>query len=77
VNEDTQTEAEMKGKKEKDRPEGLELTVEQMSLTNAICVEAIVNLLIKKGICTREEALDEVKRVRLRGPQRPDDHPGT
>jgi|GEM_PF-3209917 hypothetical protein len=57
--------------KKKDQPEGksLELTVEQMSLTNAICIEALVNLLIRKGICTREEALEEVKRVRRKGPR--------
>lgn len=67
----------MNGKKDKDRPEGLELTVEQMSLTNAICIEAIVNLLIRKGICTREEALEEVRRVRRKGPRGPDDHPGS
>ncbi len=41
----------------------LKLTAEQISYTNTISIEAIVNTLDKKGICTREEILKEVKRL--------------
>ena len=47
-------------KKEKPKQK---ITLDQMCYTNAICIEAIVNTLVKKGICTKEEVLSEVKRL--------------
>jgi len=35
----------------------------QMCYTNSICIEAVVNTLVKKGVCKREEVLEEVKRL--------------
>ncbi len=46
-----------------DTPKGKKITLDQMCFTNSVCVEAIVNTLVKKGICTREEVLAEVKRL--------------
>lgn len=48
-------------KKEKSKQK--KITLDQMCYTNAICIEAIVNTLVKKGICTKEEVLSEVKRL--------------
>ena len=39
------------------------LTLDQMCYTNALCLEAIVNTLVKKDVCTKEEVLSEVKRL--------------
>ena len=39
------------------------LTLDQMCYTNALCLEAIVNTLVKKEVCTKEEVLSEVKRL--------------
>ncbi len=39
------------------------ISVDQMCYTNALCLEAIVNTLVKKGICTKEEVLSEVKKL--------------
>jgi hypothetical protein len=47
----------------KDEPKGKKISLDQMCFTNSVCVEAIVNTLVKKGICTREEVLTEVKRL--------------
>ena len=39
------------------------LTLDQMCYTNALCLEAIVNTLVKKQVCTKEEVLSEVRRL--------------
>jgi len=39
------------------------ITLDQMCYTNALCLEAIVNTLVKKGVCTKEEVLAEVKKL--------------
>jgi len=46
------------------------LTAEQVSYTNTISIEAIVNILVKKGISTQEEILEEVKRLGEEGRKR-------
>jgi hypothetical protein len=38
-------------------------SVEQISWTSAVVVEALVRILDKKGFVTKEELLDEVKEV--------------
>lgn len=52
------------------RKPAMRLTHDQISYTNTISIEAIVNTLIKKGICTREEILQEVKRLGEEGRKR-------
>jgi|GEM_PF-2408155 len=47
----------------KEKPGEKKITLDQMCYTNTICIEAIVNTLVGKGICTREEVLAEVKRL--------------
>ena len=49
---------------------GVKLTAEQISYTNTISIEAIVNTLVKKGVCSREEILEEVKRLGEEGKKR-------
>ncbi len=41
-----------------------ELTTEQCVYFNMLSVEALVDLLIKKGICSREDVLDSLKEVK-------------
>lgn len=47
----------------KDKFKQKKITLDQMCYTNALCLEAIVNTLVKKGICTKEEVLSEVKKL--------------
>ena len=37
------------------------VTWEEMAYSNYLSIEAIVNLLIRKGLMTKEEILDEIK----------------
>ena len=39
------------------------ISFEQIAYTNMIQIEAMTNILIEKGICTRDELLKEVQRV--------------
>ena len=41
-----------------------DLTTEQCVYFNMLSVEALVDLLIKKGICSREDILDSLKEVK-------------
>ena len=47
----------------KDKPKRKKISLDQMCYTNALCLEAIINTLAKKGICTKEEVLSEVKKL--------------
>ena len=38
--------------------------VEEVVLSHAYSIEAIVNMLILKGICTEEELIEEVKKIK-------------
>ena len=38
--------------------------MKRLTLTNSVSLSALVGLLVKKGIVTEEEMLDEVKRLR-------------
>ena len=40
-----------------------EITVEQLCASNHLTYQALVTLLVKKGVITQEELLDEVNRV--------------
>lgn len=47
----------------KDRPKGKTITVQQGVAANALTIQAIINVLVEKKVCTREEILDELKRI--------------
>ena len=38
--------------------------VEEVVLSNVYSIEAIVNMLIRKGICSEEELIEEVKKIK-------------
>lgn len=48
----------------------VKLSPEQISYTNIISIEAIVNTLVRKGVCSRGEILEEVKRLGEEGRKR-------
>ena len=39
-------------------------STEQLVYANMVSIEAIVNILVKKGICTREDILETLKDVK-------------
>jgi hypothetical protein len=47
----------------KEKPKGKTITVQQGVAANALTIQAIINVLVQKKICTREEILDELKRI--------------
>ncbi len=49
--------------KEKKDFEKINLSYQQMFYTNALSIEAIVNVLEKKGLLKKEEVLAEIKRL--------------
>ncbi len=51
-----------KNKKKKDF-EKVNLSYQQLFYTNALSIEAIVNVLEKKGILKKDEVLTEIKRL--------------
>ncbi len=51
-----------KNKKKKDF-EKINLSYQQMFYTNALSIEAIVNVLEKKGILKKEDVLAEIKKL--------------
>lgn len=52
-----------KGKKKHENLEKINLSYQQMFYTNALSIEAIVNILEAKGILTKEEVLAEIKKL--------------
>jgi hypothetical protein len=47
-----------------DKPENKEaVTFEELLINNTIEQEALVNLLVKKGLITHAELLEEIKRI--------------
>lgn len=47
----------------KDKPRGKAITVQQGVAANALTIQAIINVLVDKKVCTREEMLEELKRI--------------
>lgn len=47
----------------KDKPEGKTITVQQGVAANALTIQAIINVLVEKKVCSREEILEELKRI--------------
>ncbi|MDY6787860.1 MAG: hypothetical protein SVK54_07030 [candidate division WOR-3 bacterium] len=41
----------------------IDLTPQQMFYTNALSIEALINVLEKKGILSKEEVLDEIREM--------------
>ncbi|MBI5806616.1 hypothetical protein HZA73_11350 [candidate division TA06 bacterium] len=44
-------------------PHGKGITVQQGVAANALSIQALINVLVKKNVCTREEIMDELKRI--------------
>jgi hypothetical protein len=49
--------------KRKEKPKGKAITVQQGVAANALPIQAIINVLVDKKVCTREEMLEELKRI--------------
>ncbi len=49
----------------KPKPEksGHAITLQQGVAANALSIQAIINVLVDKKLCTRQELLDELKRI--------------
>ncbi len=47
----------------KDKPKGKTITVQQGVAANALTIQAIINVLVEKKVCGREEILEELKRI--------------
>ena len=52
-----------KKKNEKKKFEEIDLNYQQMFYTNALSIEAIVNVLEQKKILNKEEVLNEIKKL--------------
>lgn len=52
-----------KAKKNMEGTEKINLSYQQMFYTNALSIEAIVNVLESKGILKKEEVLEEIKKI--------------
>jgi hypothetical protein len=53
----------MFGKKKETKTAGKTITVQQGVAANALSIQALINVLVDKKVCTREEILDELKRI--------------
>lgn len=47
----------------KAKPGGKTITVQQGVAANALTIQAMINVLVGKKICSREEILEELKRI--------------
>jgi|YNPNPStandDraft_1061719.scaffolds.fasta_scaffold71713_3 hypothetical protein len=45
------------------KPQGKAITVQQGVAANALTIQAIINILVRKQVCTREELLAELKNI--------------
>ncbi|MBN1971854.1 MAG: hypothetical protein JXR48_00335 [Candidatus Delongbacteria bacterium] len=52
-----------RAKKDEKGTHDLGLSVEKLSLSNTISIEALIELLSKKGLITKEEVLEEVRKI--------------
>ena len=48
-------------KKKEIPPQGKGITVQQGVAANALSIQALINVLVKKNVCTREAIMDELK----------------
>lgn len=49
--------------KPKSEKAGHAITLQQGVAANALSIQAIINVLVDKKLCTRQELLDELKRI--------------
>ena len=42
------------------------VSVEEVVVSHAYSIEAIVNILIRKGICSEKELIDELKKIKIK-----------
>jgi len=49
--------------KKQEKPQGQGITVQTGVVANALTIEALISVLIRKNICTKEEILAEIKTV--------------
>ncbi|MRR08754.1 hypothetical protein EG831_01405 [bacterium] len=49
--------------KKKAPPLGKGITVQHGVVANALTTEALISVLIRKGVCTKEEIMDEIRRI--------------
>lgn len=47
----------------KEKPKGKTITVQQGVAANALTIQAVINVLVEKKVCSREEILGELKRI--------------
>jgi hypothetical protein len=50
-------------KKQQAPPGAKGITVQQGVAANALSIQALINVLVNKGVCTREEIMDELKKI--------------
>jgi hypothetical protein len=55
--------------KKQPKPNQKGITVQQGVAANALSIQALVNVLVSKNVCTREEILDELKIISEQGRQ--------
>jgi hypothetical protein len=45
------------------------VSLEEVVVSNVYTQEALINVLVKKGLISKEEIIDEIKRLKAEGPQ--------
>jgi len=45
------------------QPKEMDLTVEKLTLSNMVTMEALIELLVKKGLFTKEEMVEEIRKI--------------
>ena len=55
--------------KKQSQPHHKGITVQQGVAANALSIQALVNVLVSRNVCTREEILDELKKISEQGRQ--------
>jgi len=50
-------------KKKQVPPQGKTITVQQGVAANALSIQALINVLVQKNLCTRQEIMDELKKI--------------
>jgi hypothetical protein len=53
----------MFGKKKEPLPQGKGITVQHGVVANALTTEALISVLIRKNICTKNEIMDEIRKI--------------
>jgi hypothetical protein len=49
--------------KKKEQPQAKGFTVQTGVVANALTIEALISVLIRKNICTKDEVMDEIKKI--------------